>query len=631
MAFPRLWWLGGIGFMALVFGIGSIPAARSMAQGGQPQTIRNIEFGRVNNVPLLLDLYLPQNPAGPLPVVVWIHGGGWTSGDKSLATTSVQVQQTSRGYAVASINYRLSGTAKFPAQIEDCKAAIRWLRANAGKYGLNPDRIGVWGSSAGGHLVALLGTSGGVAELEGTAGNLDQSSRVQAVVDWFGPGNLATMASQSLPCSVIDHNSANSPESQLVGCALPSCPDKAAAASPVTYVTPDEPPFLLMHGTMDCVVPPGQSQELFDRLKAAGVNATLVFLPGAGHGGPEFVTTESRNRVETFLDAHLKTPATSTDFSLSVNQTAKTVEPGGTLEVEVATVPTTGSTGTVALSVALQPATSTIQAILAQPTVPLGGKTALSIQTKLETPPAAYAVTITGQVGTLTRVATVTLTVSRIPRDTTPPTVEVLAPAQGVAYVSAANLVIDVLWRSNDNTEVISHSLRWAGTRNGAQFAELVASGLAGTTQQFQMKVTTGDAVENGQFTVEAVDGAGNQGRGQSGRFSIQPPEMPDTEKPVVTGVTLNKTKVKRKTDPTLTISWQSRDNRGVVQQNLTYASNGVDFTTSVSSGLPASVQSFTWTISSTLAKSKVGVVKVSALDAAGNSGEAVSARFQLK
>ncbi len=268
--------------------------------------LRDVEYANVGGRSLRLDLYLPDNATAPLPLIVWVHGGGWVSGNKNLSANGAQVRQTARGYALASIEYRLSSVAQFPAQINDCKAAIRWLRANAARFNLDPNRIGVWGSSAGGHLVALLGTSGGVSELEGeVGGNLEFSSRVQAVVDWYGPANLLTMEAQDLPCSLIDHNSILSPESLLIGCAVQSCAERARAASPTHYVTPDEPPFLLMHGTNDCLVPPLQSQELFDLLRANGVAATLRFIQGEGHGGTQFTNAENTKLVDDFFDLHL--------------------------------------------------------------------------------------------------------------------------------------------------------------------------------------------------------------------------------------------------------------------------------------------------------------------------------------
>ena len=274
------------------------------------QILRDIEYARVEDRSIQLDLYLPEDQ-GPFPVIIWIHGGGWTSGDKDLDPNDPQVRQVGRGYAVASINYRLSQQAKFPAQIEDCKAAVRWLRAHASNYNLDPSRIAVWGSSAGGHLAALLGTSGDVVELEGSEDNRGYSSRVNAVVDWFGPTDLLRMSADSLPfpCNFLDHNSPFSPESLLIGCAIQTCPDKTDKANPIKYASADDPPFLIMHGDRDCLVGPQQSRRLFDALTAVGAKATVKFISGAGHGGSQFDEAENRKLVEDFLDENLKVSA----------------------------------------------------------------------------------------------------------------------------------------------------------------------------------------------------------------------------------------------------------------------------------------------------------------------------------
>jgi acetyl esterase/lipase len=242
-----------------------------------------------------LDIYLPERASGSYPLVVWVHGGGWRGGSKDQCPAA---SLATRGYVVASVGYRLSQHATFPAQIEDCKAAIRWLRAHAQKYHIDPERVGVWGASAGGHLVALLGTSGGVKELEGSLGHPDQSSRVQAVVDWFGPADLLKMtAMRKDPKSAVG---------LLLGGSVEENPDKARKASPVTYVTPDDPPFLIMHGDADKLVPLEQSEVLADALKKAGVEVTFIVHKGAGHGGPAFNAPESRKQIEEFFDKHLK-------------------------------------------------------------------------------------------------------------------------------------------------------------------------------------------------------------------------------------------------------------------------------------------------------------------------------------
>jgi acetyl esterase/lipase len=264
---------------------------------------RDLEYVKGGHERNKLDLYLPAKADGLLPLILWVHGGAWQGGTKD---NPPALPFLSRGYAVASINYRLSQHAQFPAQIEDCKAAIRWLRAHAKTYNLDPDRIGVWGASAGGHLVALLGTTGTIKELEGNGGNGDQSSRVQCVVDWFGPSDLLKMGEQSGPNSQLDHNSPNAPEAKLVGGAVQENKEAAAKASPVTYVDKEAAPFLIMHGDKDRVVPYQQSEELAAALKKAGAPVTLKKIEGAGHGGPEFAQPENRRLIADFFDRHLK-------------------------------------------------------------------------------------------------------------------------------------------------------------------------------------------------------------------------------------------------------------------------------------------------------------------------------------
>ena len=191
-----------------------------------------------------LDLYVPENASGPRPVVIWVHGGGWQNGSKD-GCPPLRGGYLERGYAVASIGYRLSQHAVFPAQIEDCKAAIRWLRAHAMEYGLDPQRFGVWGSSAGGHLVALIGTSGEVKEFE-VGANLDQSSRVQAVCDYYGPTDFTVFVTTP---GYESHATVSSPEAKLIGGAVKDNKDKAARVNPITYVDRSDPAFLIVHGT----------------------------------------------------------------------------------------------------------------------------------------------------------------------------------------------------------------------------------------------------------------------------------------------------------------------------------------------------------------------------------------------
>lgn len=265
---------------------------------------RDLPYADTDNPRQCVDLVLPENPQGdgPLPVVAWIHGGAWRVGDKRGGVWQLAGLVASGDYAGVSVGYRLTGEATWPAQIHDCKAAIRWIRANARKYHLDPERIGVWGSSAGGHLVAMLGTSGGVRALEGDVGpHTDQPSRVRCVVDYYGPSELLAMGQYP---SRIDHDAAGSPESLLVGGPLQETKEVARQASPITYVSADDPPFLVVHGTDDPTVPFNQSERLAAGLGKAGIDVTFIRVQGGGHGG--FRSPELLRRVGLFFDKHLR-------------------------------------------------------------------------------------------------------------------------------------------------------------------------------------------------------------------------------------------------------------------------------------------------------------------------------------
>ena len=263
---------------------------------------RNVEYVPGGGPRQMLDVFFPEKAEKPLPLVVWIHGGAWQAGTKDRTPAMMLLKD---GFAVASVTYRFSQQAKFPAQIEDCRAALRWLRAHAKELNIDPQRVGVWGSSAGGHLVAMLGVSGDRQAWD-KGENLEQSAKVQAVVDWFGPADLLTMGAQSPADSRIQHDSPNSPESHLIGGALQENKDAARAASPITYVSKDDAPILIMHGDKDPLVPHTQSMEFLEALKKAGVDATLQTIPGAGHGGPGFQTPEMLAMVRDFFVKHLR-------------------------------------------------------------------------------------------------------------------------------------------------------------------------------------------------------------------------------------------------------------------------------------------------------------------------------------
>ena len=258
-----------------------------------------------------LDLRKPSTGAGPFPTVIWIHGGGWKGGSRTDVFQAYRL--VCSGYAVASIDYRLSGTAPFPAQIYDVKAAIRFLRANAKTYNLDPQRFATFGSSAGGHLAALAATSAGVADLEDmTLGNPGVSSAVSAAVVWYGPTDIGQMDSallaQGCAPGTASHGQAGSAESDFLGCTVntAACAPAIKRANPITYVGASTPPIFMMHGTTDCIVPNAQTTLLKQAMDAAGRCALKRNVVGAGHGGPEWTSQPAQDTLAPFFNAVLK-------------------------------------------------------------------------------------------------------------------------------------------------------------------------------------------------------------------------------------------------------------------------------------------------------------------------------------
>ena len=262
--------------------------------------IPDINYANSGNPRQTLDLYLPTKIADSnhsintekkvLPLVIWVHGGGWQNGSKLSGKKPARlprILKTGR-YLGASINYRLSGESIWPAHIHDCKAAIRWLSANASKYGINKNKIAVWGSSAGGHLALMLGNTNGVEEIEGNTGDfLKSKSDVHAVINFYGPSALLQM--DKYP-SKIKHNSKNSPESRLLGKAIVEVPYLARQASPLHHVKKGGPPFIHFHGRLDALVPYQQSLTLHKKMLSKGNDSCLISVQRGTHNMPENFT-----------------------------------------------------------------------------------------------------------------------------------------------------------------------------------------------------------------------------------------------------------------------------------------------------------------------------------------------------
>lgn len=265
----------------------------------KPWIVKNVAYAKVQGKALLLDLHFPQKVAHS-PLIVWVHGGAWRSGSKDDMPLDRLVKA---GYTVASVNYRLSTEAKFPAQVHDIKAAIRFLRSIAPRYGYRADRIAIAGSSAGGHLAALVGVTNQHPALEGPVGeNSKYSSDVHAIVDLFGPTNFMTILGQSTAHGLSVRKPAFD---LLLGGQPDSFPDLAKLASPTEHIDAKDPPLLMIHGDQDPQVPIAQSNELAERYRQFRVPFEFEMIPGGGHGGKAFFDEQRQELIQRFLDKHL--------------------------------------------------------------------------------------------------------------------------------------------------------------------------------------------------------------------------------------------------------------------------------------------------------------------------------------
>jgi len=284
------------------------PAPTPLVIPPDVEVIHDVEFGKGGDTILKLHIVRPKLlPKDPMPVVIFVHGGGFYTGNKGIGVRRL-IPLAQRGYFGVTIDYRLSGVAPFPAQIEDCKCAVRWVRAHAKEYNLDPRRIGAWGGSAGGTLVALLGLTGGMREFEGKGGWEKESSSVQAVCNWFGRMDIYKTALEEKARGVTAENWEMNGVAQrlsvLVGGVIWENPEKCKRASPITYVKKGAPPFLIMHGEKDETVPLSQSIDFHQALKKAGADSTLMVIKDIGHSFPG--RPDLHIPVADWFDEHLK-------------------------------------------------------------------------------------------------------------------------------------------------------------------------------------------------------------------------------------------------------------------------------------------------------------------------------------
>jgi acetyl esterase/lipase len=335
------------GLIGLAIALVTAPLMAQTAEPGAPiPTYANIAYAPAQPASSrghLLDLYLPPKAAALVPVVIWTGGSAWLGDTGKDAAGWFATELNKRGYAVAGVSIRSSSQVKFPGQLYDIKAAIRWLRVNGARFGIDGSRIGIAGDSSGGWTTAIAATTGDVPELEGNVGTTGASSAVQAAVAFFPPTRFTDMDRWALrPCKPgvapragvqFCHDHPDSPESMLVGCPIQQCPDKSAAADPTRYVSKNDPPIMILHGESDTLVPHEQGELLYQTLNNACHESVFISLPTAGHGGSHGFLTDDKLRegatirstsdqgcevksaqlfiptIETviaFLDAHLK-------------------------------------------------------------------------------------------------------------------------------------------------------------------------------------------------------------------------------------------------------------------------------------------------------------------------------------
>lgn len=279
----------------------------TFSQKSLTPTFSNIDYAGNGNSKQMLDLYIPSGITAPTALIIHIHGGAFMGGSKGVSEQPSFVNLYNNGYICADINYRLSGDSIWPAQLYDCKAAVRYLKANAALYHIDTCRIGLIGESAGGHLVSITGTTGNEPTLEGLhLGSTHVTSRVQAVVDLFGPTDFLQMdGHEGIGCSSANHNAANSPESLLLGCALPTCPERVESANPMHYLDPADGRFYVSCGDHDCLVAP-YSSFLFDStLSALDMPHTYELVAGQGHGGSFWHNTSQDAKYLSFFNTSL--------------------------------------------------------------------------------------------------------------------------------------------------------------------------------------------------------------------------------------------------------------------------------------------------------------------------------------
>lgn len=588
------------------------------------QVTRDIPYGAVSTSgPLTLDVYEPSDSSGtPRPLIIFVHGGGFSAGDKSQAQGKASTY-TNAGFVMASVNYRLSGEAPFPAAPMDVLTSVRYFRANAAKWNIDPNRIGLYGTSAGATLAVYAAVASNTGKYDSGVW-ADQSSRVSAAAGHFGPMDFV-----NVPLTGA--------EIRYLGGTPQEKPDVAREASPVFNVDSTDPPIILFHGDNDPLVPVKHSELMFEALQNAGVPSSFTKVANAGHGftptppgstvspSPAVIEQQTLDFFRKYLVEQVPdiTPPTVTNVTVNGGQEVTagqntsitwissdnigvvshelslSTDGGANFNVEI-TKPLAGTIQSFSWNVPSQMvARNAVVGVLA---IDANGNRRLGVSPSF------------------------TIKAGTTP-DVTPPMVtDVSINATKVT----AGESYTISWKSSDESGIASHDI-FLSLNNGASFDRVIASGLAGTLNASTWRISEGISSESAVIGVQATDPSGNRRMGLSPPFRIEP-FQPDTTAPVVSGVSVADGAKKVKRGTSVTIKWQAVDDRAVNSQRVLLSTDGgSSFPTVIAEGLAEGVNSFIWQVDEALKKSKEAVIRVEATDKTGNKGGAISSAFKIR
>lgn len=588
------------------------------------QITRDIPYGAVSTSgSITLDVYEPTSPSTtPRPLIIFVHGGGFSGGDKSQAQGKASIY-TDAGFVFASINYRLSGEAPFPAAPMDVLTSVRYFRANAAKWNIDPNRIGLYGTSAGATLAVYAAVASNTGKYDSSVWG-DQSSRVGAAAGYFGPMDFVNVQLTGA-------------EIRYLGGTPQEKPDVAKEASPVFNVDPTDPPIILFHGENDPVVPVKHSELMFEALQNAGVPSSFTKVINAGHGftpipqgstvspSPAVIEQQTLEFFKKYLVEQVPdiTPPTVTDVTVNGGQE---VTAG-----QASSITWNSSDNVGVVSHELSLSTDGGANFDIEITKPLAG----TIQSFSWSVPSQMVVQ-NAVVGVLALDANGNRRLGRSPNfiikagsspDITPPTVTDVS-LNATKIIAGESYTVS--WKSSDENGIASHDI-FLSLNGGGSFDQVIASGLAGTLNTSTWKIPEGVSSDSAVIAVQASDPSGNKKMGLSAPFRIEP-FQPDTTAPVVSGISVADGAKKVKRGTSVTVRWQTVDDREVGSHRLLLSSDGgTTFPIILAEGLAADASSFVWQVDEGLNKSKNAVIRVEAVDKAGNRGGATSSIFKIR